>query len=617
MSSAQDLLIIYESEAKQWAVYLRSVFTGSIRESGIWCYDITTVTSRQEDFMRLGQYKVKLLILSKSMLEGMCQLRRFFLAHVLKPATNVVVLLCGVDSLEPLLELVPLRGDECLQISSEQDAQDYLSAVTDIVHRGRLSTAGNVSAAPGKLTRPELNLKLESRRPSEPFSAKLHNMLVVPSRVPCGTPGDVYILFKDTVAGEDAEVVFTGIKSTMRVKPVHWNEHVLCVSAADFPAGSVELTLYCSGVAIGKANLQYYSVTEEISCLLTRVADPVLFMCQALQVSSVEKLDQRLTSMLLKAMPSTWLQGLQEDDTCDGEPRPEEVPSLLHFAAHNGLKEVSSVLLRCPGAQRALCAANCHGQTPAQIAQHHGHTELHVLLQQSLNVFTSDEDSEDTSVYEMMGAAGTPGAPDTLGKEQEEGEEGGEYMEEREELYTPLGLDEEEYDTIFPSSSNVLIANRPPAPTPRPETTPGREDNTPFITKVFQKKVTQGDAETLYSQSARQAHVQDSISSTYDTFVPSQPPGLEQLIELQERVKKGSLSMDEALERFSDWQRVQKDVDAIQQEKLCQLRDSIISNREDDHSVYDKINIIHHTPSKSLKVLCIHRESESSVCPPP
>lgn len=61
------------------------------------------------------------------------------------------------------------------------------------------------------------------------------------------------------------------------------------------------------------------------------------------------------------------------------------------------------------------------------------------------------------------------------------------------------------------------------------------------------------------------ARGRDSISSTYDTFVPNQPPGLEQLIELQEKVKRGSLSMDEALERFSDWQRVQKGMDAIQQ----------------------------------------------------
>ncbi|XP_041723658.2 B-cell scaffold protein with ankyrin repeats-like [Coregonus clupeaformis] len=599
MSSAEDLLIIYEAEAEQWAVYLRSIFAGPVPEGGICCYDIATVTSRREDFLRLGQYKVKLLILSRGMLEGLCQLRRFFLARVLNPAAHVVVLLCGVDSLAPLLEVVPLKGDECLQISSEQDADEYMSAVTDIVQRGHQAAAGNVSSVPGKLTGLELNLKLESRQSTGASSTKPNNMLLVPSRVPCGTPGEVFIILKDTVASKDAEVEFSRSKQRVRVKPVHWNKHTLCVNAADFPAGSVGVTLYCCGVVMGKAHLQYYSTMDEMACLLTRVADPVDFMCQSLQVSSVEKLDQRLSSMLLEAMPSTGFQGLQGDYPPEGEAHPEEVPSLLHFAAQNGFKDVSNVLLQCPGAKRALCTANRQGQTPAEIAQHNGHDELHVVLQQTLNMFTVGKDSDDTSVYEMMCTAGNPSAPDTQIEEHGEGEEVGDD-EDEEDLYAPLGVNDEDYDTILTSSGAVVIANRPPAPTPRPETTPVKEDSTPFIAQVFQKKMSQSDTETLYSLPTKQARGRDVISSTYDTFVPNQPPGLEQLIELQEKVKSGSLSMDEALERFSDWQRVQKGMDAIQQEKLRQLRASIINNREDDESVYDKINIIHHTPNVTV-----------------
>ncbi|KAG9345468.1 hypothetical protein JZ751_008612 [Albula glossodonta] len=130
---------------------------------------------------------------------------------------------------------------------------------------------------------------------------------------------------------------------------------------------------------------------------------------------------------------------------------------------------------------------------------------------------------------------------------------------------------------------------------------------------LFQKKMSQGESDMLYSLPTKQARGRDSISSTYDTLVPSQPPGLEELIELQKQVKQGSLTMDEALERFSDWQRVQRGVDSIQQtfqllfislfcmsgpsdsslpstvqreEKLRQLRASIINNREDDENVY-------------------------------
>lgn len=51
-----------------------------------------------------------------------------------------MVLLCGVESLDPLLELIPFQGEECLQISSEQDAQEYRSAVLDIICRGESFT---------------------------------------------------------------------------------------------------------------------------------------------------------------------------------------------------------------------------------------------------------------------------------------------------------------------------------------------------------------------------------------------------------------------------------------------------------------------------------------------
>ncbi|XP_045921325.1 B-cell scaffold protein with ankyrin repeats-like [Micropterus dolomieu] len=305
----------------------------------------------------------------------------------------------------------------------------------------------------------------------------------------------------------------------------------------------------------------------------------------ALQESSAEKLDQKLSSMLLDSMPTGGFQGLQCENTPEkGTLHRADVPTLLHFAAQYGFKSISSLLLQCPGAKRALHTANRHGQTPTEIAKSHGHTELHVLLKETLNMFNSGEDNGDASVYEMMCTA-----------EDEEEEE-----EEEEDIYAPLGVNDE-YDTILNSTKAVVIANRPPAPTPRPESTQVKEDRTPYIAQVFQKKKTpKGDAD-LYSLPTKQARGRgDSISSTYDAFVPNKIHGLQQLIELQQRVKAGSLTVDGALERFSDWQQVQKGMDAVQQENLRQLRATVINNREDDESVYDKINIIHHAPSVAV-----------------
>ncbi|XP_071333778.1 B-cell scaffold protein with ankyrin repeats-like [Trachinotus anak] len=590
--TAEQLLIIYETEAEQWATYLKSVFTGPISEAGICCYDIATVSSRRDDFLRLAQYNCKLLILSKGMLEGLCQMWRFFLARVLSPAAHVVVLLCGVESLTPLLELVPLNGDECLQISSEQDAHEYLSAVTDIVKKGLSATAANVNPLTCKLSGSEQ--KAEQMQSTGAHSVRC-KAVVVPSRVPCGTSMDVFILLKNEAAGCDAEVEFAAENQMLRLKPVHWSDQILCVKAPDFPAGNVRVTVYSNGVPLSKAELQYYTSMEEIACLLSRVADPVDFMCQAFQVPSVDKLDEKLSSMLLEGMPTGGFRALQCESTPEREVHHADVPSLLHFAAQYGFKSVSSLLLQCPGAERALHTANRHGQTPTEIAKSHGHTELHVLLKETLNMFNSGEDNGDASVYEVMCTAGNPSTTDV--QQEHGGEDGGEEVED---LYAPLGVNDE-YDTILNSTKATFIANRPPAPTPRPESTQVKEDKTPYIAQVFQKKKTPQTEADLYSLPTKQARGRgDSISSTYDTFVPNQIDGLQQLIELQQRVKAGSLTVDEALEHFSDWQRVQKGMDAIQQEKLSQLRASIINNREDDDSVYDKINIVHHAPSVAV-----------------
>uniref|UniRef100_A0A3Q1GWZ3 B cell scaffold protein with ankyrin repeats 1 n=1 Tax=Acanthochromis polyacanthus TaxID=80966 RepID=A0A3Q1GWZ3_9TELE len=555
--AADDLLIIYETEAKQWATYLQSLFAGSIPEAGICCYDIATVSSRRDDFLRLSRYTCKLLILSKGMLESLCPMQRFFLGRVLSPAAHVVVLLCGVDSLTPLLELVPLNGDKCLQISSEQDAAEYLSAVTDIVRKGVSASAANANLLTRKPSGSEQ--KAEQTQSTGTDSAR-SSLMVIPPRVPCGSSAEVFILLRNEAAASNAEVEFRGENQTLRLKPVRWNERILCVSAPDFPAGNVKVTVFGGGVALKSAQLQYYSSMEEITCLLSRVADPVDFMCQALQVSSVDKLDQKLASMLLEAMPTGGFQALQSENTPERELHHADVPSLLHFAAQYGLRSVSSLLLQCPGADRALHTANRHGQTPTEIAKSHGHTELHVLLKETLNTLNSGEDNGDSSVYEMMCNADVQ---KQQGGEDKEGED--------EDLYAPLGMNDE-YDTFLNSTKAVLVANRPPAPTPRPESTQVKESETPYIAQVFQQKTLQSDAD-LYSLPTKQARGRDDRkNSTYDTFEPNR---IQQLIE--QRRKSGLLTVDDAAERAADGR---------QQEKLSHRRASIINNRADDDSVY-------------------------------
>uniref|UniRef100_A0A3P9Q5G3 DBB domain-containing protein n=1 Tax=Poecilia reticulata TaxID=8081 RepID=A0A3P9Q5G3_POERE len=548
----EKLLIIYETEAKQWATYLQSAFAGQIPEDGICCYDVNT-PSRKDDFVGLSRYACKLLILSKGMLEDLHQMRRFFLSRVLSPAACVVVLLCGVDSLTPLLDQVPIDADECLQISCEQDAPEYVCNVMDIIQKGTIQK--NQSPL----------LQFEQRDEQMQASGDdgvTSRVVIVPSRVPCG------------VSEDTSPERRTFIQK--RVKPVCWSERIL----SDFPAGNVSVTVYSGGKTLTSSKLQYYTRIEELTHLLSSVADPVEFMCQALQACSVEKLDQKLSSMLLALMPTGGFQGLQVENSQERGTAPlkvhhGDVPSLLHFAARYGFRSISGLLLQCPGAERALRTANRHGQTPAEIAKSHGHKELHVILKEKLvtpsklgscllllNLELTCCDSvmlgsgDDNSVYEMIStskihAAKTLCAFETLfimvvGKQRQcEGED--------EDLYTPLGVDDE-LNSNFKSEKTLDLTNRPPAPTPRPECMQLKEGKTPYIA--------QGNTFCcliyLLMDALRDSFVKEcSTSATYDTFVPNQMQR-EQLAELQQRIKTGSLSMAKAPNHISDQQQVKK-----------------------------------------------------------
>ena len=60
--------------------------------------------------------------------------------------------------------------------------------------------------------------------------------------------------------------------------------------------------------------------------------------------------------------------------------RDEELPTLLHFAAKYGLKNLTALLLTCPGAIQAYSVANKHGHYPNTIAEKHGFRDLRQFI---------------------------------------------------------------------------------------------------------------------------------------------------------------------------------------------------------------------------------------------
>ncbi|NXA95662.1 BANK1 protein, partial [Melanocharis versteri] len=163
---------------------------------------------------------------------------------------------------------------------------------------------------------------------------------------------------------------------------------------------------------------------------------------------------------------------------------------------------------------------------------------------------------------------------------------------EEEHPYTCVAQDECVYDLILGQEEEEeerkhcrsFILNRPPAPTPRPVRSPVREENTPYIVQVFQQKACRvtSDNSRTYCEARNPAHRGHTETVTYSTVVPKIPPEQEELIHLQEQVKKGAISVDGALDRFKQWQNKKQRLPSTQQEKAHHLRDTTIRNRQEN-----------------------------------
>ncbi|XP_025965330.2 B-cell scaffold protein with ankyrin repeats isoform X4 [Dromaius novaehollandiae] len=624
----KDILVIYEQEAEEWALYLKTLFRHILNEEGILLYSLKTSSVKHLELFSLSRYKCKLLILSCGLLKSLNQKRGHFLEQVLKPPDNVVILLCGVENSDVLYDLLTLDGGS-KEISTDQEPEEYLSIVTGIIQSGKPqdknledslsyvyeaddyqnNTDVNLSNIRGASE--EADLFLDTEVVSETLETNRRSALVLPARISCENPGEIFILLKDEIDDETLEIEFIANNQRIRTQPASWNQKVKYMKALDFPAGPVYVNVCCGGVIKATAQIEYYTALGEIENILKKVADPIAFACQTFEFSSVEKLDNVLTLLLKSKMSAYEFSTFQSEEQHHQQANShlEELPTLLHCAAKFGLKNLAALLLRCPMATQACNITNKDGDNPAGIAGKHGHRELQKLIRDFLinaaDNFTSYEEEveEDDTYVLMLGSETQPAIKGNLMEDRSEREHGDgdltacyredqdacEGDEEEEDPYTFAKLDESLYDLILADKEEEkrkerrsFIVNRPPAPAPRPICSPVREENTPYIVQVFQQKATRMPSVhdkmccDVRKQAAHRGHTD---TATYSTLKHTIPAEQEALIHLQEQVKKGAISVDEALEKFKQWQKEKSRPQSAQQEKVRHLRENNVGNR--------------------------------------
>ncbi|XP_068537924.1 B-cell scaffold protein with ankyrin repeats isoform X1 [Anas acuta] len=520
----KDILVIYEQEAEEWAVYLKSLFGLVLNEEGILLYNLETLSFKHLESFSLPCYKCKLLILSCGLLKCLNRERCCFLEYVLQPPDNVVILLCGVENSEILYEVLTLGG-RSREIYTDQEPAEYLSIVTGIIQPGKPQNESpgasfsyiyeavladddqsscdfNLPDTRGAPEKADLNFEPEVL--SETLEANEQSVLVLPERISCENPGEIFILLKDEIDDETFEIEFIADNQRIRTQPASWNKKVKYMKALDFPAGPVYINVYCGGVIKTTAQIEYYTALEEIERVFQKVADPIAFACQAFRFSSVEKLDSVLTLLLeSKIITSEFnISQSEEQHHQQANSHLEEFPTLLHCAARFGLKNLAALLLKCPEATWACRIANTHGDDPASLAEKHGHKELRKLIKELSNDVTDnctdqEEEAEDDDTYVVMVGLETQPAvtlkakPDLgdqygigsrcqqiaeVGEEEEDDvedsrEESKDEDEEGEDTYTLVNSPNNLYASIPDDSEKTrrdcFFYKRPPPPPPR------------------------------------------------------------------------------------------------------------------------------------------------------
>ncbi|KAM8970695.1 B-cell scaffold protein with ankyrin repeats [Sarcophilus harrisii] len=713
------LLVLYEQEAKEWALYLRDVLLHIVKIEAMMLYSLTNSSAQHLELLGLNTYKCKLLILSNSLLKGLTPRKCRFLDTLLHSPESVVILLCGVKSSDELYELLTISpGSQ--EISTEQEPEDYISVIRSIIERGSQNYFEvNNPIEIGTELCIETNMTREMGAASKMPENSMSSVLVLPTRISCEDPGDIFILLKDEIIGDNIEIEFATESKCIRTQPPLWSKTVRCMKALDFPAGSVNVNVYCDGNIKATTEIKYYTIENEIEHPL-KEADPGTVIQQA----SLEELDAILTSIFKAEIPHYDLRYLQQEMHHQENKQFQELPTLLHCAAKFGLKNLAVHLLQCSGASWASKAGNREGANPAHIAESQGHKELKRIFEEfsihgdnrnddlesqyaekmedvisKVPLFCStmmqhpshhqgreqiyqkeaeeekkekekEQDDEDSRQERGTGLesedelyviftennqegnsknplfSDRPPLPppravvspiglekplcllpgkilegqserswaqcdlgikkETEGELKREKEKKEDEEEEEEDPYASAEIDENEYDIILAKESikkkmgnRSFIINRPPAPAPRPRSVPIREETIPYIAQVFQQKTTrlQHEGNKLQGpvKKSDRIRIDNQQCSALKCCIPS---GQEELILLQEKVKTGELSVDDALKKFKQWQTEKSGLEVIQQEKLRQLRDCIIGKRPEEEHFYDKITIVHHPDFK-------------------
>ncbi|CAG5119559.1 unnamed protein product, partial [Candidula unifasciata] len=237
-------------------------------------------------------------------------------------------------------------------------------------------------------------------------------------------------------------------------------------------------------------------------------------MCQSYGVSKKEDLDKKLAETFATSLSANSRAMMVFTDTISNANTGNRnclYPTLLHWAAANGLKELCSALLSAPGANDLCSILNWDDEDVFDLANKNGYTELADFIAD----FMETKNIADACEY-----------------------------------YVQFFQDPSESSPIYEDVS-VNLSGKLSSPT-LPPRNPAPLTLSPRLPSVIEDDGNYVEPDTITSLLTPREFINANIKSV----LPSGATGLRsqaELIEIQEEVKKGNFSIREAEMLFSSW----------------------------------------------------------------
>ncbi|XP_063314648.1 B-cell scaffold protein with ankyrin repeats-like [Pelobates fuscus] len=131
----KDLVILYEDNGNEWAMYMKDLLTLNVQSIGLILHNLNSDSDEMLEALTFASHQCKLVVLTNVLLTSLTEKQITLLTQILQPSYHVVILLCGVPSLDGFYEMFPLtRGSNIF--FTDQDPEHYLTVVSGILSDG-------------------------------------------------------------------------------------------------------------------------------------------------------------------------------------------------------------------------------------------------------------------------------------------------------------------------------------------------------------------------------------------------------------------------------------------------------------------------------------------------